>query len=43
MNNSCRGCGAKFQTFDPNSEGYIKVENREKSTLCERCFKMSEY
>ncbi len=43
MNNSCRGCGAKFQTFDPNSEGYIKVENREKSTLCERCFKIRNY
>lgn len=43
MNNSCRGCGAKFQTFDPNSEGYIKPENREKSTLCERCFKIRNY
>lgn len=44
MNNSCcRGCGAKFQTFDPNSEGYIKAENREKSTLCERCFKIKNY
>lgn len=41
--NKCRGCGAKFQTENPLDEGFIKKENLEKSTLCERCFKIRNY
>ncbi len=43
MNKKCRGCGASFQTIDPLKEGFIKEENLEKSTLCERCFKIRNY
>ena len=43
MNKKCRGCGASFQTIDPLKEGFIKEENIEKSTLCERCFKIRNY
>ena len=41
--NKCRGCGAIFQTDNPLEEGFIKKENLEKSTLCERCFKIRNY
>lgn len=43
MNKKCRGCGASFQIEDPLKEGFIKKENLEKSTLCERCFKIRNY
>lgn len=43
MNKKCRGCGALFQSENPELEGFIKEENREKSTLCERCFKIRNY
>lgn len=43
MNKKCRGCGAKFQTQNPEKEGFIKEENLDKSTLCERCFKIRNY
>ena len=43
MNKKCRGCGASFQTEEPLNEGFIKPENLEKSTLCERCFKIRNY
>lgn len=43
MNKKCRGCGASFQTDNSNLEGFIKKENLEKSTLCERCFKIRNY
>ena len=43
MNNKCRGCGAIFQTVDPEKEGFIKEENVPVSTLCERCFKIRNY
>ena len=43
MNKICRGCGALFQSNIPELEGFIKEENKEKSTLCERCFKIRNY
>lgn len=43
MNKICRGCGALFQSNNPELEGFIKEENKEKSTLCERCFKIRNY
>ena len=43
MNKICRGCGALFQSNNPELEGFIKEENNEKSTLCERCFKIRNY
>lgn len=43
MNKICRGCGATFQSENPELEGFIKEENKEKSTLCERCFKIRNY
>lgn len=43
MNKMCRGCGALFQSNNPELEGFIKEENKEKSTLCERCFKIRNY
>ena len=43
MNKYCRGCGALFQSNNPELEGFIKEENKEKSTLCERCFKIRNY
>ena len=33
MNKICRGCGALFQSNNPELEGFIKEENKEKSTL----------
>lgn len=43
MNKICRGCGALFQSNNPELEGFIKEENKEKSTLCEICFKIRNY
>ena len=43
MNKKCRGCGASFQIDNPSKEGFIKEENLQKSTLCERCFKIRNY
>lgn len=43
MSKKCIGCGALFQTSNPNSEGYVKEENIDKSIICERCFKIKNY
>ena len=43
MNKKCIGCGANLQTIDSNEVGYIKEQNLEKSTLCERCFRIRNY
>jgi ribosome biogenesis GTPase A len=43
MNKKCVGCGLKLQTEDEKKEGYIKPQNREKSSLCERCFRIQNY
>lgn len=43
MNNKCLGCGAILQYQDPQKEGYIKVENKDKAKYCERCFRIKNY
>lgn len=42
MNKKCNGCGALFQTDNPNMEGYVRVENIDKD-ICERCFRIKNY
>lgn len=43
MNKKCSGCGATFQSDDSNKEGFVRLENYEKSNICERCFKIINY
>lgn len=43
MNKKCIGCGLKLQTEDETKEGYIKPINKDKSPLCERCFRIQNY
>ena len=43
MNKKCVGCGLKLQSIDNLKEGYIKPGNKEKSPLCERCFRIQNY
>lgn len=43
MIKKCFGCGATMQAVAPEKEGYVKVENYEKSKLCERCFRIQNY
>lgn len=43
MNKRCAGCGLVLQTKDVDKEGYIRSELVNKSTLCERCFRIQNY
>lgn len=43
MNKKCIGCGLKLQTDDELKDGYIRKENSERSSLCERCFRIQNY
>lgn len=43
MNKKCMGCGLKLQSLDQQLEGYIRPENVERSSLCERCFRIQNY
>lgn len=43
MNKKCVGCGLKLQSNDEQKEGYIRPQNVEKSSLCERCFRIQNY
>ena len=43
MNKRCVGCGFMLQTKDMDKEGYIRSELRDKSELCERCFRIQNY
>lgn len=43
MNKKCCGCGVVLQTNDASAIGFVKVENLEKSNLCERCFRIKNY
>jgi hypothetical protein len=43
MSKKCVGCGLKLQTDDEKKDGYIKLENIDKSNLCERCFRIQNY
>lgn len=42
----CIGCGAMFQTLDPNQPGYIDpklLEEEREVLLCKRCFRLKHY
>lgn len=43
MNKKCIGCGATLQIDDIDKDGYVKPQNYDVSTLCERCFKIRNY
>lgn len=43
MSKKCTGCGALFQSSNIDLEGYIAEENYEKSSICERCFRINNY
>ena len=43
MNKKCIGCGATLQTINTEEIGYVKEQNLEKSSLCERCFRIRNY
>ena len=43
MIKKCIGCGSLLQTDDVSKDGYVRKENYDISTLCERCFKIRNY
>lgn len=43
MTKKCSGCGAIFQTRDPQKEGYVKSEFYNTAKVCERCFRIKNY
>lgn len=44
MNNKkCIGCGSVLQSDNVNKEGFVKLSVYEKSSYCERCFKIMHY
>lgn len=43
MTKKCVGCGAILQVEDIAKDGYVRKENYDISTLCERCFKIRNY
>lgn len=43
MNKTCPGCGAIFQSSEPEKAGYIFPEKIKDALYCVRCFKMKNY
>ena len=43
MTKRCLGCGALLQSNDPNLKGYVKEESLDKSSICQRCFRIKNY
>ena len=43
MNKKCIGCGSVLQSDNVNKEGFVKLSVYEKSSYCERCFKIQHY
>ncbi len=43
MSKKCIGCGATLQYEDTNKLGYVSEDVYEKSTYCQRCFKIIHY
>ena len=43
MNKECLGCGSILQSTDVNKEGFVKSSVYDKSSYCERCFKIMHY
>ena len=43
MTKECLGCGSVLQTESPGKEGFVKSSVYDKSSYCERCFKIKYY
>lgn len=43
MNKICYGCGAKLQSLDKESLGYIPEKKRDDAKYCMRCFRLMHY
>ena len=43
MTKECLGCGSVLQTEFSSKEGFIKSSVYDKSSYCERCFKIKHY
>lgn len=43
MSKICFGCGAKLQSTNKESEGFIPEQKLEESKYCQRCFRMIHY
>ena len=43
MTKECLGCGSVLQTEFSSKEGFIKSSVYDKSSYCERCFKIMHY
>ena len=43
MTKECLGCGLVLQTESPGKEGFVKSSVYDKSSYCERCFKIKHY
>ena len=43
MTKRCLGCGALFQSSNLNLKGYVKEENIDKVSICQRCFRIKNY
>lgn len=43
MTKKCVGCGALFQTDNPNKEGYVTEDLLKKALICRRCFRIKNY
>ncbi len=43
MTKKCIGCGALFQSDDPNKEGYVDSCMLKKALICRRCFRIKNY
>lgn len=43
MNNKCLGCGAVFQSLNPEAPGFIEKKVQENTLVCKRCFRIKNY
>lgn len=43
MTKKCEGCGSILQSENVNLEGFVRSNVYEKSSYCERCFKITHY
>lgn len=43
MNNKCLGCGAVFQSLNPEAPGFIEEKVQENTLVCKRCFRIKNY
>ena len=43
MSKECLGCGSILQSENAKNEGFVKSSVYDKSSYCERCFKIMHY